>query len=519
MENDEDLINLGFQGGFDNPDAKLDPVDNSSKGPGVSGFQVKTQPGRVKQKQDPPAGGSDKGKQKQPKSSKGSSMEDQEASTNECKHEVCPEALRLAKVVELVLSRVDVLEAEVQTLKSKLSAHEGGSKPLSDAAKVQSDLAKRRAEEGLKASSTMSEKLRQSWVSYYDANLRPPLSAKEATDFIRACGWPAELLADASTASLNDVACGVARLYYCQGLAAGIDERHHYISWNAVTKEECLDYITWAIPCVGQWLESLSSVAREELLTSYKANQLDIVLAKQPSANMRSVLVPVKKRKSKALAKVPTHNDLEENSSIPNVVNPPVPEEQPQPATKRSKPSTEESGPSRTDRYKHDRRIVSKSWRTKRISEGHWSTSDEDKLRRYLKDTLYNQGVANHAEYEEEVRLNVMQVITACVEARDEAAYQAQVAKAAKTPKPVSHTAPSTSSLQPPNNSMVASFRSLDIRPRTPSTPHNTRGGGSSRGRGGSNHHSYSSRGSRGGNRYRGRGKALFKANGGKSSR
>ena len=27
MENDEDLINLGFQGGFDNPDAKLDPVD------------------------------------------------------------------------------------------------------------------------------------------------------------------------------------------------------------------------------------------------------------------------------------------------------------------------------------------------------------------------------------------------------------------------------------------------------------------------------------------------------------
>ena len=452
------------------------------KGPGVSGHQVKTQPGRVKQKQGPPAGGSDKGNQKNPKSPKGSSGKDQKASTNECKHEVCPEALRLAKVVDHVLSRIDVLEAEVQTLKSKLSAHEGGSKPPTDAAKVNSDLAKRRAEEGLKANSKMSEKLRQSWVSYYDANLRPPLSAKEATDFIRACGWPAELLADASTASLNDVACGIARLYYCQGLTAGIDERHHYISWNTVTKEECLDYITWAIPCVGQWLESLSSVAREELLTSYKADQLDIILAKQPSANMRSVLVPVKKRKSKALAKVPTHNDLEENSSIPNVVKPPVPEEQLQPATKRSKPSTEESGPSRTDRYKHDRRIVSKSWRTKRISEGHWRPADVDKLCRYLKDTLHHQGVANHAEYEEEVRLNAMQVITACVEARDEAAYQAQVAKAAKTPNPVSNPAPSTSSFQPPINSMVARFGSLDVRSKPPSKPHNTRGRGSGRG-------------------------------------
>ena len=115
--------------------------------------------------------------------------------------------------------------------------------------------------------------------------------------------------------------------------------------------------------------------------------------------------------------------------------------------------------------------------------------------------------------------MNAIQVINRCTEERDEAAYQAQVAKAAKTPKPVSHTAPSTSSLQPPNNSMVASFRGLDIRSRTPSKPHNTLGGGSGQGRGGSNHHSYSSRGSRGGNRYRGRGKALFKANGGKSSR
>ena len=514
MENDEFLVKLGFQGGFDNPDARSDQMDDSSKGPVVSGHQVKAHSGRTMQKQGPPAGGF--GNQENPKSTEGSSAEDQEASTNECKHEACPEALRLAKVVEHVLSRIEVLEAEIQTLKSQQRAHESGSKPLTDEAKVNTDLAKRRFEDGLRAVSKMSDKLRQSWVSYYDANLRPPLSAKEASDFIRACGWPAELLAKASTASLNDVACGIARLYHCQGLTAGIDERHHYISWNTVTKEECLDYITWAIPCLGQWLESLSSVAREELLTSYRADQLDIVLAKQPSVIMRSVLTPAKKRKSKAQAKVPTHNDLEEMSSNPNVVKAPVPEEQLQPATKRSKPSTEVCGPSSADRYRHDRRTVSKTWRTKKISEGHWRQTDVDKLCRHLKDTLLHQGVTNYPEYEEEVRMNAMQVVTACVEARDEAAYQAQVAKTAKTPKPDNNNpAPSTSSRLPPTNNMVDRFGSMDIRSNPPSKSPNTRGTGSGRGGGGSYRGGQQGRD---GNRYCGHNKAFFKANGGKSS-
>ena len=38
--------------------------------------------------------------------------------------------LMLAKLVEKVLYRVDVLEAEVQTLKFMLKVHEDGSKPL-----------------------------------------------------------------------------------------------------------------------------------------------------------------------------------------------------------------------------------------------------------------------------------------------------------------------------------------------------------------------------------------------------
>ena len=513
MGNDEFLVKLGFQGGFDNPDVKSDQMDDFSKGPVVSGHQVKAHSGRTMQKQGPPAGGSGKGNQENPESTKGSSAKDQEASTNECKHEACPEALRLAQVVEHVLSRIEVLEAEIQTLKSQQRADDGGSKPPTVEAKVNTDLAKRRFEDGLRAVSKMSDKLRQSWVSYYDANLRPPLSAKEASDFIRACGWPAELLAKASTASLNDVACGIARLYYCQGLTAGIDERHHFISWNTVTKDECLDYITWATPCLGLWLESLSSDVKDKLLSSYKAGDLDLNLAKQPSARQhsaRSILKPIKRKKSKALAQVPMHNDLEGKSSNPINDNAPVLEEQMQQepsATKRAKTSREANGPSSTDRYKHHRRRVTQTWRNNMVSQGHWQSADVDKLSKNLKDLLQGQGLANLPAYDEEVRMNAIQVINLCTEVRDEAAYQAQVAKTANTPAP----APSTSRLLTPNNNLVERFRSLDVREKSA----NTRGSGSGRG---APYHS-----SRGGHKNRGyhhhsRGKGSFKPRGGRSS-
>ena len=161
-----------------------------------------------------------------------------------------------------VLSRIEVLEAdnqalksESQTLRSQLTALGiVPARPRSNTAKVNSDLAEKRANEGVKPTTKLSEVLRQRWVSYYDIDLKPPFTHREASDYIRACGWPADLLANASTASVNDVACGLSRLYFCQNLSEGIDERHHYISWNAVTKKECIEYIIWAAPCFRAWL-------------------------------------------------------------------------------------------------------------------------------------------------------------------------------------------------------------------------------------------------------------------------
>ena len=77
-----------------------DLLADHSEGPGVSGHPVKAHPGRVQQKQGPPAGGRDKGNQTNPKSTKGISKKARKANTNDCKQEECPEALRLAKVVE-----------------------------------------------------------------------------------------------------------------------------------------------------------------------------------------------------------------------------------------------------------------------------------------------------------------------------------------------------------------------------------------------------------------------------------
>ena len=514
---DKDFIDLGLQGGFEKPEAKDVPENVRGEGPGVSGHPGKTHPGKVLQKQDLAAGGGDKGNQSNPKSKTKSNPK--QTRTIECK-QGCPEALKQAALLGKVLARVDALEAELLTLKSKLKAHEEGPGHLPSEAKVKSDLAKIRAEEGLKAVSKLSEDLRQRWVTYYDADLRPVLSAKEALDYIRACGWPAELLVKAGTASLNDVACGIARLYHCQGLTAGIDERHHFISWNTVTRNECLDYITWATPCLGQWLESLSSDAKDELLSSYKAGDLDLNLAKQPSAmqhSARSILKPVKRKKSKALAQVPMHNDLEGKSSNPINDNAPVLEEQMQQesgasATKRAKTSREANGPSSTDRYKHNRRRVTQTWRNKMVSQGHWQSADVDKLCKSLKDLLQGQGLANLPAYDEEVRVNAIQVINLCTEVRDEAAYQAQVAKTAKTPAP----APSTSRLLPPNNNLVERFGGLDVRDKPgPSKSPNIRGRGSWRG---APYHS-----SRGGHQSRGhhhhsRGKGSYKPRGGRSS-
>ena len=515
---------------FLSSEAVNDLLDDHGEDGGVSGHPEKAQPSKAQQTQGQPAGGCGKGNQTNPKSkTKGNPKKDQRANANECKQGECPEALRLAKVVEKVLSRVDALEAEVQTLKSKMSAQEDGSKPISAEAKANADLAKKRADDGLKFVSKLSDELRQRWVTYFDNDLRPPLSAKEALDFIGACGWPAELLAKAGTASLNDVACGIARLYFCQGLTDGIDERYHFISWNTVTQNECLEYITWAAPCLGQWLESLTSVARDELLSSYKADHLDLKLALQPSARAQEVFRPtLKRKKRKSLVQVSKHNDLEGKSSIPTTDNTPVSEEQLQqetgaPATKRAKASREDNGPSYDDKYKHNRRSVTKTWRNQMIQQGHWKPADVDLLCKRLKDTLHHQGITNYPEYEEEVKLNAIQVVNTCREERDEAAYQAQVAKTAKTPAPVSKPGPSTSSLLPPNYDMVKSFASLDVRAKPPDNPTNIRGRGRGRGSGGT---SYSSRGGQRGNHHHSRGSYhhsrgnhhLSRGRGGKSS-
>ena len=157
------------------------------------------------------------------------------------------------------------------------------------------------------------------------------------------------------------------------------------------------------------------------------------------------------------------------------------------------------------------------------IQQGHWKPADVDLLCKRLKDTLHHQGITNYPEYEEEVKLNAIQVVNTCREERDEAAYQAQVAKTAKTPAPVSKPGPSTSSLLPPNYDMVKSFASLDVRAKPPDNPTNIRGRGRGRGSGGT---SYSSRGGQRGNHHHSRGSYhhsrgnhhLSRGRGGKSS-
>ena len=52
--------------------------------------------------------------------------------------------------------------------------------------------------------------LEESDLSSLNSSLQNP----QNNDYIKACGWPAELLAQAGTASLNDVACGISRIYF-----------------------------------------------------------------------------------------------------------------------------------------------------------------------------------------------------------------------------------------------------------------------------------------------------------------
>ena len=544
---DDDVLEIEVgDNSFSMPPNVDDLLDNEV-GAGVSGQQLQAQPAKEK----------DDGEQSHPDSESLGKPKDQKASISDCK-QGCQSATELAKIMKDVLSRIEVLEAdnqalksESQTLRSQLTALGiVPERPRSDTAKVNSDLAVKRANEGVKPTTRLSEVLRQRWVSYYDIDLKPPLTHREACDYIGACGWPADLLANASTASVNDVACGISRLYFCQNLSEGIDERHHYISWNSVTKKECIEYIIWAAPCFRAWLESLQSEVREELFSSYKAGNLDINLAKQPGAAAQEVfLKAIKRKKSKSLTQGPKLNDLEGVSSKLESEVPPAPmvqcqdqqpqveSEQPQdtgPAAKVAKPSEVVQGPSDADKYKANRRRVTKTWRNSKIAQGHWEAAHVKVLCTSLKQTLHLQGVLNYPAYEEEVKLMAYQVITTCRENRDEAAYQAQVAQTAKTPPPAS---PGTSSSAGPSSAAMAAAPSLiprnhtikrapaeqwisrDIRPHqaTYQPPDNSRGGyGNQRGhnhrgnRGGLRGHSHNrTKGYRGGPynpRSRGRG-------------
>ena len=133
---DVDYTDLGFQGGFDNPKAMDVPENGHGEGPGVRGLPEKAQPGKDLQKQDLTAGGGDKRIQPKPKSKTKSIPK--KTRTIECK-QGCPEALKQAALLEKVLARVDVLEAELLTLKSKLKAHEDGPGHLPSEAKVHTD--------------------------------------------------------------------------------------------------------------------------------------------------------------------------------------------------------------------------------------------------------------------------------------------------------------------------------------------------------------------------------------------
>ena len=522
---DDDVLDIEVG---DNPfsmPTNVDDLLDNEVGTGVGGQQLQAQPVREK----------DDGEQSHPDSDSVGKPKDQKASIHECK-QGCQSATELAKFMKDVLSRIEVLEADNQALKSDsqtlisqlTAAGIVPARPKSDTAKVNSDLAVKRANEGIRPTTRLSEALRQSWVSYYDIDLKPPFTKGEACDYIRACGWPVDLLANASTASVNDVACGLSRLYFCQNLSEGIDERHHYISWNAVTKKECIEYIIWAAPCFRAWLESLQSEVREELFSSYKAGNLNIKLAKQPGAAAQEVFLKATKRKSKSLPQGPKQSDLEGISSKLVGEDPPAPKEQCQdqqpqveseqpqdtdtgPAAKVAKPTEVVQGPSDADKYKANRRKVTKIWRNSKIRQGHWEANHVKVLCTSLKDTLHLQGVPNYPGYEEEVKLMAYQVITTCRENRDEAAYQAQVAQTAKTPPPAS---PGTSSSAGPSSAANAAAPSIiprnhtikgapvgqwisrDIRPRQSSyqPPDNNRGGyGYQRGH---NH-----RGNRGGQR------------------
>ena len=429
----------------------------------------------------------------------------------------CQQVAELANLLQRTLSRIDTLEAEkedlkstVQTLSSRVDALGAALMTGSEAAKAQADLCAKRRTEGVKFTSKLTETQRLNWISYYDCDLKPPLSSREALEFIDACGWPADRLQQAGTATVNDVACGIARLYYCQNMSDGIDKRHHYICWNRVTKTECLDFIVWAAPCLGEWLESLQSNEREAIFNSYRAGHLNIELANQPGATAQEVFIKAGKRKKTKLPpqapkKVSLEGDIRrgDNVSIPmeqgHDRQPQIGSLQPrdnEPAPKVPKPSEAVLGPSEAEKLLASRRRVTKTWRTAQVKRGHFYPNHVQLLVTSLKETLRIQGIPPHSNDEEDCKLQAYQVITSCKEQREEEAYQAKVAETSTPPAAQAHptrvssTPAAANVLLPPNHTYPegtseGNFISRDIRERQ--QQNNIRGGGAplqTRGRG-----------------------------------
>ena len=163
-----------------------------------------------------------------------------------------------------------------------------------------------------------------------------------------------------------------------------------------------MDYIIWAAPCLGDWLESLQSNEREELFNSYRAGHLNIELAKQPGATAQEVfLKAVKRKKSKAPPQGPKKAILEGDSvrrgyevSMPmeqgQDQQPQVGSLQPhdnEPAPKVSMTSGSLQGPSEAEKLMASRRRVIKTWRNGQIKHGHWNPNHVQILVTSLKDT------------------------------------------------------------------------------------------------------------------------------------
>ena len=70
-------------------------------------------------------------------------------------------------------------------------------------------------------------------------------------------------------------------------------------------------------------------------------------------------------------------------------------------------------------------RSVIKTCRNLMVTQGHWLHYQINVLCKRRKDRLQLQGITYYPEYEQEVRLKAIHVVTTCGDNRDEAAYQA----------------------------------------------------------------------------------------------